>query len=453
MEAEKSTICITDITPNPTHTETKTCMTEESTVKLSFITPPKIYTKGVELEEICLQEETTITIPHTTPQYNSKNQEETNEKIPNITPPTTYPLQVAPEVKETKSNKETTIMLPNITPQLGKNMMPNTTPSVLKKPILKKTILRQEKLHMNATTQKDPNEVSPNLKKIYSTTSRLSQTEMKREKTGMKHREISADGAGNMVMMTVIDRGLVKSTKKREKKNLVKGKEILKKIYSEKVETKTEFERNVDKPRKSFLNSCDKNLTRQEMKPGELFGICLKKFTPQKTTSLKDVKTVEDSRLPGRQLSVTEIISNMGLKMKKTETDVKKLYRSQQLKLIYPKSSPSRKVSRAKLHSSSPTGKIVKAKSKLNSIGRLNSFLEVASPPRHKVRANPSLFNPLSVQVNTELLGPSNRSTIILNLNEVDVPGTPIGGTVRKSANWSGEDRKLCRERDELEGN
>ena len=86
-----------------------------------------------------------------------------------------------------------------------------------------------------------------------------------------------------MVMMTVIDRGPVKSTKKR--KNLVKNppfkQEMLKKIYSDKVETKDEVERHFDKPRNLFLNSYDNNLTSQEKKPGEMFGIRLKKLTPQ----------------------------------------------------------------------------------------------------------------------------------------------------------------------------
>ena len=129
------------------------------------------------------------------------------------------------------------------------------------------------------------------------------------------------------------------------------------------------------------------------------------------------------------------------MKMKKPEMkkrDMKKLGRSQQVKCMHPKSSPSMKFSSAKLRSSSPTGKVFKAKSKLNSIGGLKSFLEVASPPRHKVRPNPTLFNPLLVQVDTELLGPSNRSARSLNLNERDVSGNPIGGTDRKSANWSG---------------
>ena len=141
------------------------------------------------------------------------------------------------------------------------------------------------------------------------------------------------------------------------------------------------------------------------------------------------MKKVEDSRVPGRQLSVREIISNMGLKTKKSEMDVKKSERSQPLKLMQPKSSPSRKFSRAKLHSSSTKGKICKAKSKLNSIGGLKSFLEVASPPRHKVRPNPTLFNPLSVQVNSELSRPSNRSPIRLNFNDGEVPGNPIWET------------------------
>ena len=283
-----------------------------------------------------------------------------------------------------------------------------------------------------------------NVTRLDSTTSRVSQTDLK--KTGMKRRVISADGDGNLVLMTVIDRGPKKSTKKR--KNLVKNSPI-KKIYSNEVETKAEVERHFDEPG-IFLNSYDKNLTSQEIKPGELFGIRLKKLTPQKTTLVKNMRKFEDNRLPGRQLSVTEIISNMGLKMKKpemkTETDMKKSGRSQLVKCMHPKSSPSMKFSSAKLRSSSPTGKVFKAKSKLNSIGGLKSFLEVASPPRHKVRPNPTLFNPLSVQVNSELSRPSNRSPIILNFNDGDVPGNLIGETDRKSANWDGEDRKFCRE-------